>query len=122
MIQRCTNPNMESYSRYGGRGITVCQSWLEGFENFLADMGERPSMLHSLDRIDPGGNYEPENCRWADRETQAANKADSFRITHEGGTYCLASFGRKMGINKGTLQYRAKARKLGREFDGADLL
>lgn len=73
MIQRCTNPNNDNWERYGGRGITVCPSWLD-FRNFLADVGQRPTGT-TLDRIDNDGNYEPGNVRWAPPKVQAANKA-----------------------------------------------
>ncbi len=72
MLQRCNNPNAGNYSRYGGRGIKVCERWLK-FENFLADMGERPEDM-TLDRIDVEGNYEPGNCRWATAKEQSANR------------------------------------------------
>lgn len=74
MIQRTTNPNNQAYSYYGGRGITVCSEWRQDFRRFLADMGERPSPEMTLDRIDPNGNYEPGNVRWADRSTQRLNQ------------------------------------------------
>lgn len=74
MKQRCTNPKANGYDGYGGRGITVCDRWRYSFENFYADMGDRPSRDHSLDRIDNEGNYEPGNCRWATHSEQMKNR------------------------------------------------
>jgi hypothetical protein len=71
MVARCTKKGHEHYKYYGGRGISVCDRWLK-FENFFADMGRRPLGL-TLDRINNNGNYEPNNCRWADRITQRLN-------------------------------------------------
>lgn len=73
VIQRCSNPRQTSYSRYGGRGISICDRWRTSFPNFLADMGERPAGM-TLDRIDNSGNYEPGNCRWATHRIQWENK------------------------------------------------
>lgn len=72
MRSRCNNPNSDWYHRYGGRGISVCKRWND-FSLFFADMGERPDGK-TLDRIDPNGNYEPENCQWATPKEQSANK------------------------------------------------
>lgn len=73
MTRRCTNKNDISWKYYGGRGISICKRWSK-FENFLADMGKRPSRNHSIDRINNDGNYEPGNCRWATSREQHANK------------------------------------------------
>lgn len=73
MKNRCCNSNVRHYVRYGGRGISVCDRWMK-FEDFLADMGPRPTPGHSIDRIDNDGNYEPGNCRWATAKEQRANQ------------------------------------------------
>ena len=77
MKQRCYNPNSKFYKNYGGRGIKICDRWLESFDNFLQDMGRKPTPDLQLDRIDNDGNYEPSNCRWATREQQAQNKRNT---------------------------------------------
>jgi hypothetical protein len=73
MLQRCRNPNNKFWHNYGGRGITVCERWSR-YENFIADMGYRPSPQYSLDRIRNDGNYEPSNCRWATQKDQVNNQ------------------------------------------------
>lgn len=73
MIKRCGNSKADNYERYGGRGISVCESWLN-FENFFRDMGSRPTLKHSIDRIDNDKGYSKDNCRWATGVEQSANK------------------------------------------------
>jgi hypothetical protein len=74
MRKRCYSPSRDEYASYGGRGISICDRWRDSFADFLADVGERPSPQHSLDRIDNDGNYEPGNVRWATKSEQLANR------------------------------------------------
>jgi len=103
MKVRCYNHNGIEWLRYGGRGISVCGRWLNNFENFLADMGEKPSPRHSLDRIDNDGNYEPNNCRWATRKQQANNKSSNRLLTFKGETLSLSAWSDKLKIHPSTL-------------------
>lgn len=80
MKMRCSNPRNSRWVHYGGRGILVCERW-QSYENFLADMGERPSPRHSLDRIDNNGSYEPGNCRWATPSEQGFNRRTKAQVT-----------------------------------------
>lgn len=79
MRQRCTNPRTPAFEYYGGRGIEICKRWNK-FENFLADMGPRPAGL-SIERKNNSGNYEPSNCIWADKKTQAMNRRPRKRLS-----------------------------------------
>jgi hypothetical protein len=75
--QRCYNKNRKNYFNYGGRGIKVCDRWLNSFINFLEDMGPKPNNKYSIDRIDVNGNYEPSNCRWSTQKEQQNNKRNN---------------------------------------------
>lgn len=110
MRQRCNNQWCNAYENYGGRGITVCERW-ESFDNFIADMGRRPSKGHSIDRIDNDGPYSPENCRWATRSEQKANqrpRKDAVWLEHEGERRTCDDWARVKGIRYGTLMERLR--------------
>lgn len=82
MKARCYDKNNQRYKNYGGRGITVCDRWINSFENFVEDMGEKPSKKHTLDRKEIDGNYTPENCRWLTHGLQAIIVKHGYRVTN----------------------------------------
>lgn len=107
LIDRCTNRSGKNWRNYGGRGITVCERWLK-FENFLADMGRRPSARHSIDRIDNDGHYEPGNCRWTTTRVQGRNRRTNVLYAYAGRTMPLCDWADESGINRLTFYWRFK--------------
>lgn len=106
---RCTNTNLPDYARYGGRGVTFCERW-KSFQNFYADVGPRPSPLHSIDRWpNKDGNYEPGNVRWATDKEQARNTRNNRTITFAGFTFCAAEWAERLGMGVFTLYRRLNA-------------
>lgn len=105
MLRRCSD---KTDKNYGGRGIIVCDRWLV-FENFLQDMGRRPSAKHTIDRIDVDGNYEPSNCRWATPEQQASNRRElrgTRMLTFGGQTLSVTAWSRRIGVSRQALFQR----------------
>jgi hypothetical protein len=102
---RCHQPTAGNYKRYGGKGITVCDRWRTSFENFLADMGERPEG-GTIDRIDNAKGYSPENCRWATPKEQCFNRGTTNQITYNGETLCLSDWARRLNITSFALKSR----------------
>lgn len=96
--QRCNNPNDEKFERYGARGIKVCAEWDE-FEQFFKDMGLRPSLDHSLERVDVNGNYCAENCIWATREVQQNNKRTNVYVMLNGVRMTMTQAARKLNFS-----------------------
>lgn len=105
MKSRCYNTSDPYYSKYGGRGIKVCARWVDSFENFLSDIGERPAGK-SLDRIDINGDYSPENCRWATTKEQNRNRSDTRWVTLNGETRSLAEWCEIRGVPGGLVRKR----------------
>lgn len=113
MKRRCDNPNFKQFSHYGGRGIYVCERWINSFENFVYDMGERPEG-YSIERVDNDGPYSPENCVWASRSEQQRNRRITTMVTIEGIEYVAVSLAQKAGLKTDTIVQRAA---LGLTFD-----
>src|SRR5262249_26178407 len=98
MIQRCHSTKNKDYARYGGRGSSVCDRWRNSFSAFIADLGRRPSPLHTLERIDNNRSYEPGNCRWATRAEQSRNVSNNRWLELDGRRQILADWAKEYGL------------------------
>jgi hypothetical protein len=107
MRRRCCDENHVAYPRYGGKGIKICDRWLgpNGFQNFLADVGPRPSGC-TLDRIDNSGHYEPDNVRWATRSEQAFNRTPKILVTAFGKSQTIQAWSKETGVSVNSIHYR----------------
>lgn len=106
MMDRCYNPNNISYKNYGGRGIKVCDRWFKQPENFLNDMGPKPTPQHSIERKDNNGDYSPENCEWATRDQQNNNQRSNIKITAHGKTQTAAQWAKELSISAHIIRRR----------------
>lgn len=120
MVSRCKTKTDKSFKNYGGRGIKVCDRWLEangkGFNNFLADMGNRPSLEYSIDRINNDGNYEPSNCKWSSRIQQMNNTRRNFKVEAYGKIMTGSQWERELGLKPGTVAMRHYIGRTGTEL------
>lgn len=108
LLSRCNNPNYRKFKDYGGRGIKVCDRWTNSFENFLSDMGLKPSLSHSIDRIDNDGNYEPSNCRWATIAQQSRNRRSNVWYEYNGIKMVVKDWAEALNVKEGTLREMLK--------------
>lgn len=108
MISRCHKENDPSYKNYGGRGIKVCERWRgeNGFFNFINDIGQRPSLNHSIDRINNNGDYESSNCRWATKLEQNNNRRDNVILEFQGEKQTVTQWAIKLGLPRRILMQR----------------
>lgn len=105
MKARCSEKTLKCYYRYGGRGIVVCERWLDSLENFIADVGKRPSPKHSIERIDNDGNYEPDNVCWATKETQQNNTRRNIKALYNGEMLSIAQIARRSGCKENRIRW-----------------
>ena len=105
---RCLNKKEAGYKHYGGRGILICDRWKDSFDNFLHDMGKRPSPKHSIERLDVNGNYEPGNCVWATKSQQVLNTRANKRYTHDGITLTIIEWENRVGLSRNSLRVRVE--------------
>lgn len=113
MLNRCRSQSNDAWGHYGGRGISVCERWND-FQSFLADMGERPSLKYSIERIDNSKGYEPANCRWATQKEQLNNTRRNVRIEFNGQSLTLMQWCEAVGLAYSTAR---KRRRLGWSFE-----
>ena len=108
MIQRCHNPALSCYPRYGGRGITVCKEWRESFAAFYAEMGEPPAKGMTIDRINNDRGYEPGNCRWSTPKEQANNTRRNHLLRLGDETLTLIQWAKRLNLSRDTIVHRLK--------------
>ncbi len=108
MRQRCLNKKVEAYSNYGGRGIKVCERWLNSFEDFISDMGMPPTPKHQIERRNNDGNYEPSNCYWATRKEQGNNRRTNVWIEKDGIRLTVSQWERSLGFTRGVIKSRLR--------------
>jgi hypothetical protein len=107
MHSRCSDRNSVGWANYGGRGIVVCERW-HNFAEFLKDMGKRPGLEYSIDRINVNGNYEPGNCRWATVKQQQRNRRNNVVLTYAGQTKTIAEWVEITGLSRSKIESRIK--------------
>jgi|SRR5579859_6277 len=107
MRQRCENPNRSNFKHYGGRGIRVCERW-QSFEAFFADMGERPTPEHSIERKDNDGPYSPDNCKWATPSEQRHNYSRNHWITIDGRRQTIGDWAKERGLDERLIRIRLR--------------
>lgn len=114
MLARCLEPTADGYENYGGRGVKICDRWIDGadghsgFTCFLLDMGKKPSLQHTIDRIESGGNYELGNCRWATAKEQQNNRRNNRAITANGITKNITQWASDTGLSTQVIGSRIK--------------
>lgn len=106
MKARCYNPKTRAYHRYGGRGIFVCDEWLNSFSKFINDVGPRPSTKHQIERVNNNGPYSADNCKWVTNTEQSRNRSTNKIITFNGESLTVTEWGRKLGLNRGAITKR----------------
>ena len=108
MKARCRYPKNRSYRYCGAKGVRVCERWMESFANFHADMGDPPTVRHSMDRIDTNGHYEPRNCRWATRRQQDWNKRGTMRVQVGDESLTVVDIQERTGLTRAAIRNRIR--------------
>lgn len=111
MLSRCDNPNRKDFRRYGAKGIAVCERW-RSFKNFVEDVGPRPSLSHSLDRIDSAQGYSPDNVRWATLDQQVANRCNRIRVVLDGVPLTIREAAKRLSMSYGGCYARIRRNEL----------
>lgn len=106
IIQRCENPNHDAFRWYGGKGVSLYPEWRSDFDAFAQAVGERPSMAHTLDRIDGSGDYAPGNVRWATAKEQQSNRTGNVHVEWQGETLTISQAAERSAVDRATFAWR----------------